>query len=173
MAANTIHLLLVLSLVALYLSSRVFVMAEDTCPYPCNPPPIAGTITPPTPTTQTPPTYTLPPPSGNLPNYPPPYGNYPNYPPSGSDGGGSLTMPPPPDAILPYFPYYYRNGAHRPSDQYSASSSMALTAVQRSTPQSSNAIDVIYVPLVVLRVPNSEYQLHNSVDAADPPLASK
>ncbi|GAB4840397.1 hypothetical protein Ancab_021163 [Ancistrocladus abbreviatus] len=80
-------------------------VADGDCPYPCLPPPIGGggtTQVPPT--TQTgsypPPQYYSPPSTGNLPYYPPP---------SGYAGFGT---PPPPDPILPYFPYYYKNGLH-------------------------------------------------------------
>ncbi|GMH26254.1 hypothetical protein Nepgr_028097 [Nepenthes gracilis] len=84
------------------------VVAEGDCPYPCLPPPTGGATTQAPPATQTgsypPPGYYYSPPMGNLPYYPPP-----GY-------GGLTTAPPPPDPILPYFPYYYRNGLHR-SDQ--------------------------------------------------------
>lgn len=87
--------------------------ADDACPYPCIPPPIAGVTTPTT----------------GIASYPPPVPPAYYYPPSGGDtgyGGGGLIAPPPPDPILPYFPYYYRNGVHRePSDQASSSSSSA------------------------------------------------
>ncbi|XP_010681973.2 leucine-rich repeat extensin-like protein 5 [Beta vulgaris subsp. vulgaris] len=124
MAKLNFHFLLTLSLITL--NSFVSIAADEACPYPCNPPPIAGTITPPTPVSETgsypPPTYSLPPPSGNFPNYPPG---------AGGTYDGDITMPPPPDPILPYFPYYYRNGVHQPSDQ--SSSSLASASLPTST----------------------------------------
>ncbi|KAG2265403.1 hypothetical protein Bca52824_072482 [Brassica carinata] len=62
-----------------------------------------GSSTPPA--TQSPPypspAFYYPSPAENLPNYPSPA--------SEGEGGGSFYGPPPPDAILPYFPYYFRN----------------------------------------------------------------
>ncbi|CAN7078028.1 unnamed protein product [Brassica oleracea var. botrytis] len=68
------------------------------------------------PATQSPPypspAFYYPSPAENLPNYP--------SPPSEGEGGGSFYGPPPPDAILPYFPYYFRNPSHQ-TDQTSSS----------------------------------------------------
>ncbi|EEF36355.1 conserved hypothetical protein [Ricinus communis] len=84
--------------------------SDDTCPYPCYPPP-TGTggptvITPSTPTSQT---GLYPPPAGN--SYPSPTGNnFPYYPPP---TGNNFVYGPPPDPILPYFPFYYRKPPHQ------------------------------------------------------------
>lgn len=109
-----------LVLFTLFLASTILnfpgTMMADTaeCPYPCYPPPIGTSNSPPA-TTFSPPSQTGPysppayytPPSGYLPyNPPPPY--------------GTLYGPPPPDPILPYFPYYYRKPLHQTSDQSSA-----------------------------------------------------
>ncbi|KDP38047.1 hypothetical protein JCGZ_04690 [Jatropha curcas] len=92
-------------------------MSDDTCPYPCYPPPTGtGTATG---TTQ-------PSPSSQSGSYPPPAGNYPsptgnnnnnnfpynNYYPPPSFGNNYFGQPPP-DPILPYFPFYYRKPPHK------------------------------------------------------------
>lgn len=90
--------------------------SDDTCPYPCYPPP-TGTGTPATPTNPSPPSQTG---SGSYSPpafYSPPAAYYPyNPPPSDGDSFDGVT-PPPPDPILPYFPYYYKKPPHKPDDE--------------------------------------------------------
>ncbi|KAL1209478.1 hypothetical protein V5N11_022819 [Cardamine amara subsp. amara] len=88
-------------------------ISQTPCPYPCYPPPIAGSGST-KPTGYYPqPTGYYPPPSTYVPNYPsPPY-----Y--GGNPGGGNY-VPPPPEPILPYFPFYYRKPPHQ-TDQSSSS----------------------------------------------------
>ncbi|GAB2226658.1 hypothetical protein Droror1_Dr00022477 [Drosera rotundifolia] len=98
-----------------FLDSPLAVVADDTCLYPCLPPPTdvatgEGLYTPP-PAPETPA-------AGEL--YPPPATNFPYYPPTGNSGTAVPSPPPPPpDAILPYFPYFYRNGPLGSLDQSS------------------------------------------------------
>ncbi|KAF3487577.1 hypothetical protein F2Q69_00054500, partial [Brassica cretica] len=92
------------------------------------------------PATQSPPypspAFYYPSPAENLPNYP--------SPPSEGEGGGSFYGPPPPDAILPYFPYYFRNPSHQ-TDQTSSSQLM-------SVPGTLTAMIVAVANLVVVGV---------------------
>ncbi|XP_022993313.1 leucine-rich repeat extensin-like protein 5 [Cucurbita maxima] len=92
---------------------------EDTCPYPCYPPPTGPATA--TPTTPSPPSQTgygsYSPPAF----YPPPAATYPyNTPPSNGNSFDGVT-PPPPDPILPYFPYYFKKPPHKPDDESSGS----------------------------------------------------
>ncbi|XP_011655467.1 leucine-rich repeat extensin-like protein 5 [Cucumis sativus] len=89
--------------------------SDDTCPYPCYPPPTgSGTTTPATlsPPSQTgyssysPPAY-----------YSPPAAYYPYNPPTSDGNSFDGVTPPPPDPILPYFPYYYKKPPHKPDDE--------------------------------------------------------
>lgn len=88
---HLVSLLLVFSLV----NFPFITISETPCPYPCYPPPIAGTgSTQPAGYYPQPTGYYPPPSSGNVPNYPsPPY--------YGSNSGGGDYGPPPPDPILP------------------------------------------------------------------------
>ncbi|GMI70864.1 hypothetical protein like AT1G70985 [Hibiscus trionum] len=101
---------------------------QQSCPYPCYPPPTGpggstGTLTQPPPVSYPPPTQTgavypppgtsNPTPTGNLPYFSPPPPPPPPY-------GNSLNGQPPPDTIMPYFPYYYRKPPHQMDDQSSA-----------------------------------------------------
>ncbi|OAY29221.1 submaxillary gland androgen-regulated protein 3A [Manihot esculenta] len=108
MATNLIPILSFL----FFTSILSMAMSDDTCPYPCYPPPTG------TGTTTTPPasqTGSLPPPG----NYPTPTGNFPYYP-SPPSGNNNYYGHPPPDPILPYFPFYYRKPPHQ-TDVSSAS----------------------------------------------------
>lgn len=98
-------------------------ISDNPCPYPCYPPP-TGTTTTPTPVTTTPSPPSTTTTTYSPPAYPTPTGYYPYNPPPSTytgGGGGYGYGPPPPDPILPYFPFYYKNGAHR--DAWSATSS--------------------------------------------------
>ncbi|XP_009356294.2 mucin-2-like [Pyrus x bretschneideri] len=115
-----------LFLFSIILSFPATTISDNPCAYPCYPPPTGtgGTFTPTTPTTTTPS-----PPSSQTVSYPPPAvvnnptGNYPyNRPPSTYNGGYGYGANPPPDPILPYFPFYYKNGARGNQDASSATS---------------------------------------------------
>ncbi|KAG7032542.1 hypothetical protein SDJN02_06591, partial [Cucurbita argyrosperma subsp. argyrosperma] len=113
------HLNKVLSTILLPLIVSVLPPAtssDDTCPYPCYPPP-TDTGYPATPATLTPPSQTD---SGSYSPpayYSPPAAYYPyNPPPYDGDSFDGIT-PPPPDPILPYFPYYYKKPPHKPEDE--------------------------------------------------------
>ncbi|KAJ7943013.1 leucine-rich repeat extensin-like protein 5 [Quillaja saponaria] len=108
--------------------------SDDSCPYPCYPPPTGTGSTPTTPsgTTLPPPSpsqsgSSYPPPSSQSgSSYPPPSGYLPYNPPpsyaSGSGGGFNGGTPPPPDPIVPYFPFYFK----KPPHQTEASSAITL-----------------------------------------------
>lgn len=128
-AANIINPLILsfstLFLVSILLSFPATTTSDNPCAYPCYPPPTGtGSTTPVT-------TTTPPPPSTQTGSYPPPptvynnptgsgYSSY-NPPPSTYNGGGGYAgANPPPDPILPYFPFYYKNGARGNGDASSA-----------------------------------------------------
>nr|XP_043639704.1 classical arabinogalactan protein 9-like [Erigeron canadensis] len=91
-------------------NSPLSVVAQ--CPYPCNPPPIAGGSS-----NMPPPATTLPPPSqtGNYPPpiavFSPPSNVYPYNPQTPTFYGGA---PPSPDPVVPWFPYYYKDPPRNP-----------------------------------------------------------
>ncbi|CAN1788339.1 hypothetical protein LINPERHAP1_LOCUS18007 [Linum perenne] len=103
----------VASTLLLFLSGLT--LSDDTCPYPCYPPPTGpgspAAVTNPPPTSQSS-SYPPPPPAGN--NIPSAY-YIPPPPPSGNNNY-DINNNPPPNAILPYFPYYYRKPPRKPDD---------------------------------------------------------
>ncbi|WCJ33533.1 hydroxyproline-rich glycoprotein family protein [Euphorbia peplus] len=116
---------LFLTFILLLLPQTIF-SDDDTCPYPCYPPPTGtGSPTTPVPVNPTPPTgVSYSPPAGN---YPSPAGNFPYNPSppfSNNNGGGG---PPPPEPILPYFPFYYRKPPHKPENDNSWATTLSVS----------------------------------------------
>lgn len=134
-------------LVSILLNSPVATIQDNPCAYPCYPPPTGtgSTTTPTTPVTTTPPstqTGSYPPPPAVY-NNPTPTGYYPyNPPPSTYNGGSGYGANPPPDPILPYFPFYYKNGARGNGDASSATLLMRRSSTLFSTVATINLLIV-------------------------------
>ncbi|KAL6295181.1 hypothetical protein ACE6H2_003323 [Prunus campanulata] len=140
-----------LFLVSILLSFPATTTSDNPCPYPCYPPPTGtGSTTPVT-------TTTPPPPLTQTGSYPPPpvvynnptgsgYSSY-NPPPSTYNGGGGYGFGanPPPDPILPYFPFYYKNGARGNGDASSATPLITRSSTLFNTIATTNLLLVFVV----------------------------
>ncbi|KAH0990985.1 hypothetical protein GBA52_002468 [Prunus armeniaca] len=148
-AANILNPLILsfstLFLVSILLSFPATTTSDNPCAYPCYPPPTGtGSTTPVT-------TTTPPPPSTQTGSYPPPptvynnptgsgYSSY-NPPPSTFNGGGGYAgANPPPDPILPYFPFYFKNGARGNGDASSATPLITRSSTLFNTIATTNIL---------------------------------